>query len=219
MRAVTALMMCGLLAAPALAGIISTQYFADESELPAWLTGFEFAARGDTESLQLIPAAAPGDAVSVPYNLWESGVERGFQAVYDVGGIPAGMGAGDVQAIYETIIPINPATNGLLITTYAVGEDRSVLLDNLTITLPGFAMVSVGLPATSPGGQSILLVETDLPLESGFILSGTATLTWTGDLAPPSEQWFEIEPVVTPEPASALLLGLGLALAGLRRLR
>lgn len=92
---------------------------------------------------------------------------------------------------------------------------NGVLLDNLKLTLPGFIIYNLADVAQSPTPEYMLLT-TDAALRDGFILSGQVTFSWDGSLPAPDEQWFEVTPVVTPEP-SALLMALGLPLFLRRR--
>ncbi len=215
MRWVVAWVLCGALATPVFAGVIATEHFSTLAEVEAHIIGgMEFVARGDTERLR-ITRVDPPEVAEMPFDLWNNGVPHAFKVVYNAGGI-AGLSIDDLYTITEPVT-ISPDTNGLLVTAEALGAGRSVVLQNLIITLPGFLMYPVGDVASAPE-TDYLLVETDLPLVGGFILSGTVTFTWDGDLPPPAEQWFEVTPVVIPEPASGVLAVLGLVLLGLRRL-
>lgn len=213
MRSITAIVLCSLLAVPAFSAIITTQHFGTQAEVDAHVIGgYEFFARGDTENLRITRADPPAMA-ETPFTLWNNGVPHAFKVVYNAGGI-AGISIDDLYTIQEPV-DIRSDTNGLLITALAAGEGRSVLVDNLIITLPSFVMHNVPDAASAPA-TDYLLVTTDLPLSGGFILSGTVTFSWTGAQAPPLEQWFEVSPVVTPEPATGVLLAAGLLLAGRR---
>lgn len=220
MRLAIALLTCGCLVAPASATTITTQHFDTWAEVQqVVIGGMEWFARGDTQEVSLTPAASPQDRVAVPYNLWNSGFLTAFTVVYNPTGSPIGMTIDDVMAIYETPAPpivVDSRTNGLLVTAFATGAGRSVEVRNLKITLPGFQIYDIGDIAFAPT-TDYMLIETDLPLTGGFILSGQAVMTWTGPLAPPAEQWFEVTPVVTPEPGSALLMLGGLVMSVLRR--
>ena len=212
MRRATALLLCGLLAAPALASIDSAHYGSMSEVYQHVVAGFDFFARGDTEQLRMTRAVPP-EVNEMPFTLWNNGIAHGFKVVYNAGGV-AGISIDDLYTV-DVPVTINPETNGLLVTAFVEGADRSVRLDNLKITLPGFTMYDVGDSALAPAPDYMLLT-TDLPLTGGFILSGTVTFSWTGALAPRTDQWFEVAPVVTPEPASGLLALAGAALSFLR---
>lgn len=213
MRLAMVVWMCGVLGAPAMAGLINTQHFGSLAEVQTHiLGGLDFVARGDTQELRITRADPPGSATA-PVGPWNNGVPHAFKVVYNAGGV-AGI---SIDELYTVQVPvtINPATNGLLITAFVDGAGRGVTLGNLRITLPGFIMHEVGDAADAPP-TDYMLVDTSLPLVDGFILSGTVQFNWTGGLPPPAEQWFEVAPVVIPEPATVLLLAGGV-LTGLRR--
>ena len=214
MKTTIAILLCSLLTAPAFSAVITTQHFGTQAEVDAHVIGgYEFFARGDTDKLRITRAAPPAMA-ELPFPLWNNGVPHAFKVVYNAGGI-AGISIDDLYTIQEPV-NIRPDTNGLLITALAAGQGRSVLVNNLIITLPGFIMHPVANAAAAPN-TDYLLVTTDLPLAGGFILSGTVTFNWAGAKPPPFEQWFEVAPVVVPEPAAGLLVTAGLLLAGRRR--
>jgi hypothetical protein len=220
MRVTSIAIACVVLASPALAATITTQHFNTWAEVQQVVVGgMEWTARGDTEQLSLTPTDAPPSRVAVDYDLWSSGFETAFTVVYNAPGSPIGITVDDVQAIYESPQPpilVDEETNGLLVTAFAAGAGRTIELHNLKITLPGFQMYDVGDIAYAPD-TDYMLIETDLPLTDGFILSGQAVMSWTGPLAPSAEHWFEVTPVVTPEPGSGLLLVGGLLLGVIRR--
>jgi hypothetical protein len=202
MRHVLALALCAALAAPSMADLITTQHFNTFAEVQAYLLGgLEFVARGDTELLRLTRANPPG-VTQLPFTLWNDGIAHGFKVVYNAGGI-AGLSIDDLYTI-QTPVTIDPATNGLLVTACADGTGRSVVVSNLKITLPGFLMYNVGDLASAPE-TDYMLIGTALPLAGGFILSGTVTFNWEGSIPPAPEQWFEVAPVVVPEPAMCTL--------------
>ena len=213
MRLAMVVWMCGVLATPLMADLISTQHFTSLAEVQAHiLGGFDFVARGDTQELRITRADPPGSAAA-PVGPWNNGIPHAFKVVYNAGGI-AGISIDELYTV-EFPVTINPATNGLLITAFVDGAGRGVTLANLRITLPGFIMHEVGDTADAPP-TDYMLVDTSLPLVDGFILSGTVQFNWTGSLPPPAEQWFEVAPVVIPEPATVMLLAGG-AVGRLRR--
>lgn len=215
MRLATVVLVCGVLAAPVTADLINTRHFGNFAEVQAHiLGGLDFVARGDTQELRITRADPPGSATA-PVGPWNNGIPHAFKVVYNAGGI-AGLSIDELYAV-EFPVTINSATNGLLITAFVEGAGRGVRLENLRITLPGFIMHDVGDIALAPP-TDYMLVDTALPLVDGFILSGTVRFDWTGALPPPAEQWFEVSPVVIPEPAGAAILIAG-ALTGLRRRR
>jgi len=203
-----------LLAGPAGAALITTEHYHTWAEVEAHVIGgFEFFARGDTEKLRMTRTDPPAEA-HVPFDIWNSGVPHGFKVVYNAGGI-AGISIDDVYTV-QLPVSISPLTNGLLVTAFADGADRSVLVSNLKLTLPPFNIYDVGDVAFAPA-TDYLLIETDLPLAGGFILSGTVTFSWSGSLPPADQQWFEVTPVITPEPAAYGLLLAGPLLLRIRR--
>jgi hypothetical protein len=214
MKTTIAIILCSVLAVPAFSAIITTQHFGTQAEVDAHVIGgYDFFARGDTEKLR-ITRTDPLAMAELPFPLWNNGVPHAFKIVYNAGGI-AGISIDDLYTIQEPV-NIRPDTNGLLITAFAAGQGRSVLVSNMNITLPSFTIHPVPDIASAPN-TDYLLVSTDLPLAGGFILNGTVTFNWAGTKPPPIEQWFEVAPVVTPEPATGALVMAGLLLAGRRR--
>jgi hypothetical protein len=220
----------GLLAAPAFSNVVSTQFFETWAEVDQVVTGgFEFYARGDTDHVRLT-RATPLAVEESPYDLWVSGVERSFQVTYNFGGIPAGIRMDDIHAVFDTDIPIDAETHHLLVTAWLPegggGGARSsgveVALTNLKVTLPNLTIHNVGVDLVTDGTARYLLIETDVPLTGGFILSGAVAFTWddpNDPPPPPPDQWFEVSPVRIPEPAGGLLALGGVLLIGLRRRR
>jgi hypothetical protein len=214
MKTAIAIILCSLLAAPAFSAIITTQHFGTQAEVDAHVIGgYEFFGRGDTEKLRITRTDPPAMA-ELPFPLWNNGVPHAFKVVYNLNGI-AGISIDDLYTIQEPV-SIREDTNGLLITALAARQGGSVLLSNLNITLPNFTIHPVGDTAAAPN-TDYMLVTTDLPLAGGFILNGTVTFSWAGTMPPPIDQWFEVAPVVTPEPAAGVLVTAGLLLAGRRR--
>jgi|GEM_PF-3635737 len=212
--AVVIIVTCGALVWPAAADLITTQHFGTLAEVQAYVVdGFDFVARGDTAELRITRADPPAQAAT-PFNLWNNGIPHGFKVVYNAGGI-AGISIDDLYVV-QMPVTIDPATNGLLVTAFTEGSGRTVRLDNLRLTLPGFVMYDVPDVALAPP-TDYLLIETSLPLTDGFILSGTVTFSWSGSLPPAAEEWFEVAPVVVPEPTSMLALVGGVLLMVRRR--
>lgn len=209
------------LSAPALAGVLGTQHLMNQAAVDALgLSGLEFTAIADTESVGISATSDPLAGVTTPYYLWAAEVPRAFQVTYNPTGDVQGMSVDTTLAMMEAT-PIETATNGLLISGRAIGGGRQVSLTNLIITLPGFVMYPVGdtlLADATLQPEDYLLVTTDLPLANGFILSGSVSFDWSGDLVPtlPQEQWFSVAPVMVPEPAAIVLLAAG-ALGSWRR--
>lgn len=209
------------LSAPALAGVLSTQHLMSQAALDALgLSGFEFTALADTESVGIYSTFDPLAGAATPYYLWAADVPRAFQVTYNPTGDVQGMSVDTTLAMMEAT-QIETAANGLLISGRAIGGGRQVSLTNLIITLPSFAMYPVGdtLLANALQPEDYLLVTTDLPLANGFILSGSVSFDWSGSLfpTPPEEHWFSVAPVMVPEPATSVLLVAGAL--GIRRRR
>jgi hypothetical protein len=200
--------------------MINTYHFDNWADASAMIGGgMEFSSRGDTNAVT-VTRAAPLLEVTKPYGLWEDNVGRAFTSVYNFMGTPAGTTIDTTQAIIESpeTVPVDSATNGLLITLYAENATDSVMLSNLNITLTAMPPASVGDSPTVTGGVHYMLIETDMDLESGYILSGSVAFDWDGALPAADKQWFEIAPVVVvPEPAGALVCALGILGAFLRR--
>ncbi len=213
---VLALGLAGALGTPASAYTIAAEHYATYAEVQSHIIGgLDFFARGDTEKLRIISVSPPGQG-QTPYNLWNNDIPHAFKVVYNASGI-AGISIDDLYSI-TLPVTIDAATNGLLVTAFTDPVGRTVHLDHLQITLPSFQIYNVDAVAhASP--TDYLLVRTDLPLTDGFILSGQVTFAWSGSLPPPAEQWFEVSPVVTPEPAGAVLTLIGALLIGLPRRR
>lgn len=211
MKTAWSILAAALATTSAVAASFTTYHYSTWAEVQAaTIGGFEWFARGDTEEISFTPASNPGDRVATDYDLWNSGVDAAFNVVYNPTGTPLGMYIDDEQAVYETPLPpivVDSRTNGVLITAYASGAGRTVRIHNLAFIMPDYSIYEVGDIALAPG-TDYLLIETDLPLTDGFIVNGLARFEWTGALAAPADQWFEVAPVVTPEPATGLLLGL-----------
>lgn len=217
------LLMCGVcLSAAAVADTVITdvRHFDNAADLDAYVDpGFEFAARGDTDYVR-VTQASPLEVVETPYDLWSSGVARGFKAVYNLQGVPTGMVIDDVTASLAQKTPISAATNGLLITAHTDDAANSVSLTNLKLTLPNLMIYNLGDVAFASGGTDYLVAHIDAPIVDGFILSGSAAFSWAGDLPEGATQWFEITPVViVPEPASGIFMAAGSAALFLLRRR
>lgn len=216
MKRATAIVLCSLLAAPTFAALITTEHFSSMAEVQARVIGgFDFYARGDTEKLRET-RTSPFAQQDLPFGLWNNGIAHGFKVVYNTAGI-AGMSIDDKYAI-EMPVTMDPRTNGLLITALGSASGCSVLVSDLQITLPGMVMYNVNDSASAPQ-TDYLLISTDLPLVDSFILSGEVTFSWSGSLPPPDQQWFEVTPVVTPEPASGGLLAAAATLLQVLRRR
>lgn len=214
MKTAIAIILCSVLSAPAYSAIITTQHFGTQAEVDAHVIGgYDFFARGDSEKLRMTRTAPPATA-ELPFSLWNNGVPHAFKVVYNANGI-AGISIDTLYTIDQPV-SIDADTNGLLITAFAGGQGLSVLVSNMNITLPNFTIHPVADIASAPG-TDFLLVGTDLPLAGGFILNGTVTFNWTGTMPPAADQWFEVAPVVTPEPAAGALVMAGLLLASRRR--
>jgi hypothetical protein len=130
----------------------------------------------------------------VPYGLWNKGVPHAFAVVYNATGI-VGISVDDVHALL-TPVSVDADTDGVLVGTHAAAEGCTVRVENVKLTVPGFVVYDVDDFSAAPT-DDFLLIQTDLPLARGFIVSGTVTLTWTGNLPPPDEQWFEVAPLAS----------------------
>lgn len=222
MRTGMLLGLCFALSAPAMAGVLGTQHLTSQAAVDALgLTGFEFTAQADTERVGISSAFDPLAGVTTPYYLWTADVPRAFQVTYNPTGDVQGMSVDTTLAMMEAT-QIETAANGLLISGRALGGGRQVSLTNLVITLPSFTMYPVGdtlLADATLQPEDYLLVTTDLPLANGFILSGSVSFDWSGDLVPtsPQEQWFSVSPVMVPEPAALVLVAAGVLGAWRRR--
>lgn len=204
-----------VVAAGAVRAEIQTFHFTSHDAVQSLIVGgAEFSGRADTAAVALTHFD-PLQHVQQAYPLWTDGEERGFNLVHNADGVTA-MSVDTIHALLEPV-SIAAETNGLLITTTALGADRAVLLDNLQLTLPGEPPIAINDVATMSDGQSWMLITTDHPLANGFILSGAATFGWNDGLASPADQWFEIMPVVVPEPAGVLLLVAGIVVLAYRR--
>lgn len=215
MRSFIAVIVLCTLAGPASGYTIDTQHFASPTEVNDYVTGgYDFFTRGDTEQVRV---TVPPDSGTEPFGLWNNGVAHAFRVSYYPDGI-VGMSIDD-QFEVQMPVTIDPDTNGLLVTAVAQGgAGRSVTVDNLILTDAAWNWYLIEDAAVAPG-DDYLLVETDLPLTEPFILSGTVTFAWEGEIAPSSEQWFEVTPVVVPEPACGLLLMVTASLGMFRRRR
>lgn len=216
MKRPIATLLCSLLAMPTFAAMIETEHFSTFAEVQQHVIGgFDFFARGDTQLLRET-RTSPYSQQTLPFPLWNDGVAHGFKVVYNASGI-AGISIDDLYTI-EMPVTIDPRTDGLLITALADAPGSAVHVNNLKLTFPGFVIYDVFDTANAPN-TDYLLIATHLPLINSFILSGTVTFNWTGSLPPPDQQWFEVTPVVLPEPASAGLLAAASALLPLLRRR
>lgn len=217
MKTLGIILWCGLAAQLTMAGVIETVHCssADELEGLGWGNG-AFVARGEMDILSVSRTDPPAE-VEENFSLWNNGVPHAFQVVYNPVGEVTALSVDDVHAILEGPLPIGDDAHTLLLSAGVVSDGGSVVLDNLKITLPGFVIYDVG-DSVSATAEDYLLVQTDLPLSGGFILSGTATLTWDEGRSVPTSRWFEVTPAaVVPEPAGGLLLAIGLCGFAARR--
>ncbi len=216
MKPLSMLLLCAVLTLPASADVITaTTVYDNTADVEAVvIAGRELFFRGDTEHVRLTQVNPP-NVVETPYDLWESGVGRGFRAVYNLMGTPAGIGIDDVEAISPGPIPINEETNGLLISAFAPLTGLRVELSNLKLTLPDLTIHDIPVVVDAQSNEQYLIAEVgdEVDLTAGFIVSGTVAFTWDGGTIPaPADQWFEVTPVVVPEPSACLLLLCGLPL-------
>jgi hypothetical protein len=213
-RATVLLLTAALATAPALADMITTTHFASMAEVEDYVIGgFEFFARGDTKALSVTVTDPPAYA-GTPFGLWNDGIPHGFKVVYNTTGGFAAISIDDLYII-SAPVQIHDDTNGILVTAFSQVPGASVLVDNLVITTADFQMFGVNDVSAAPP-TDYMLIETDLPLPESFILSGTVTFDWEGNLPAPQDLWFEVTSVVVPEPGSLALLALG-SLLMLRR--
>ena len=216
MNRATAIVLCAVLATPAFAELITTEHFSSFAEVQARVIGgFDFYARGDTEKLQET-RTNPYSQQQLPFNLWNNGIAHGFKVVYNASGI-AGISIDDLYSI-EMPVTIDPRTDGLLVTALASAPGSSVLVSNLKLTMPGMVIYNVNDTASAPN-TDYLLIDTHLPLVGSFILSGTVTFSWSGSMPPPDQQWFEVTPVVLPEPAAGGMMAAAATLLQILRRR
>lgn len=228
MRFACPLLTCLLVAAPAFCGVLDATVLETWADVQDRVTGgFEFFARGDTDHVRLTRANPPV-VEETPYDLWTNSVSRGFKVVYNMMGIPAGISIDDVSSIFDTLIPIDELTSHLLVTAYipSLGRDPNstpveVSLTNLKLTLPDLSIHDVGADLVTNGSDRYLLIATDDVLMNGFILSGSVEFTWSGGSEPPEpdEQWFEVSPVLVPEPVGVVMALLGTLMIGRLRPR
>jgi hypothetical protein len=229
MKQVTPVLLCALLAAPALANTVAT-HFASEAEALAQMSStlpFEFVGRLDTAGMTATENIAPGSSQCRPFSLWNSSEPHAFEVVYngseDLAGVRLDYGLAETNPVS---LSLDPETNGFLITAFAGSQSLHVTMSNLQIVLVGgngfpLPPVALGAVAAAPATDYLLLELTDLPegvsLANGFVLGGEVTFTWQGSMAPPDQQWIEVAPVVIPEPTGLGLLGLGGLVLGIRR--
>lgn len=176
---------------------VTTRHFSSLLDFQPYLIGGqEFVTRADTEKLRVTQIAPFSEALT-PFNAWNNGVPHAFKIVHS----PGGATGVSVDEPFAQITPINitSLTNGLFVTVSATGAGQSVLLSNLKLTVTGVQPIDIATTAHAPA-TDFLLIFTRRPLVDGFILSGTATFSWTGAIPPAIEQSFELSPVVICEP-------------------
>lgn len=192
------MLVAGTAVATAIAGDgIATRHFANFADFAPYLRGGgDFSVRGDTQRMTASRATPIGFSEQ-PFSLWNNGVPHAFKIVHNAGGV-TGIEIDDVYTMVNPVT-IDPFTNGLLVTAFASVNGPQVRLSNLKLTRPGEPPKNVNSTASAPA-TDLLLIKTIDPLSGGFILSGQVTFTWTGDLPPAAEQFFELVSVVVCEP-------------------
>jgi hypothetical protein len=224
------MLMCGAMAMPSLAATITTSHYSDLTDVFDYVINgpvFDFYARGDTEKTSMtVPPGGYAEALLTP-GVWASGDPQSFRVTYDPGTNRAGISLNN-EFTSELPVTIHPDTNGLLVTAFTDQPGATVLVHNMRIMQIVGGIPTFYPPLTDPPIQDAaaapatdyLLIELDLPEDLAdytFVLTGQVTFTWQGSSSPAANQWFEVSPVVTPEPAGGLLLMLGLLVSGLRR--
>jgi hypothetical protein len=216
MRPLLVIVLMSTALASAADGVMFTAHYATEQELLANIVdGFFYVGRGDTQQVSIRRKDPPGSAER-PFTLWNDGQPHAFQCSYNGSGLAA-MGIDNVFVDIDGIQV--DRFDGLVVTACSEDPGVSIRVDDLVITDHNlhFYPVAEQALAVGPAARDYLLIATDMNLAEGVILSGTATLDWGATLPGPNRLWFEVAPVLLPEPsACAALAGLGL---GLRLLR
>ena len=170
-----------------------TEHIATDAELVAALTDTLFVAEGRggdgagaaTFELDLgQDTGAP--AVQAQYG-WVSGQPEPFTLSFDAGNGLVTFSLGGEVLQYTTPYP---EFGDMFIRTRAVNDGSSVVVDDLV--LDGYVLDDQSA-AANPGDDLDILRIAEADLSSGFTLTGTATLTWTGTLPSQSRLAFQIK--------------------------
>ncbi len=232
MRYLAAILLSGVVVSSGLAASITTQHFSSIAEVNDYVINdpdFEFYARGDTEMTSMTAPPDGYDEAPLTDGLWINGDPHSFRVAYDVDTNRAGISL-DNEYTSELPIDIHPDTNGLLITAFTDVPGATVRVHNMRIILkvgealqyyPPLGDPPIADQALAPD-TDFLIIETDLALtDYTFVLAGQVTFSWPGgadDIPAGANQWFEVSPIVTPEPTGGVLALMG-SVVFLRRRR
>lgn len=186
-----ALAAAALLAAAVVTAAITTQHIATDAELVAMLSDTMFVCegrigdRGGMATFELNVGPDTGDPASTANYDWHNGVPEPFTIAYDNVTSEVSFSLGGVTLYYTT--PYFDFDQ-VFIRTRAVETGSWVLVDDLVIDGEAVddASYAVG------NGLDILWIR-GTSLNYGFVLSGTATLAWTGTAPTQSRLAFQVK--------------------------
>lgn len=214
MRYALSLLVVLAVAGTASADIVSTQHFATQAEVDAAIIdGYYYIGHGDSDSVEMRVGATIDE---VAFGLWNDTQSHAFEFSID----DAGLGAFAIDDVYRYAPSVEAEYfDSLLVTVRTDDPNVSILVDELML-FSGVATiepVAATAGAADVDGEDYLLIETDFNLAEGFVLFGNVTMDWTGDMPAADNAWFQVTPVVVPEPAGVLLAAAGPLLLRRRR--
>jgi hypothetical protein len=191
-RTATGILTAVLVLVPAaLAAQVSTEHIATDAEMLEYLSDTMFVAegrigdRGGAATFELDLGQDTGAPGTTAQYDWQSGVAEPFTLTYDhfTGQVTFSLGG----------IVLNYTTpyfdfDQVFVRTRATEEGTSILVDDLVIDGDGISDQS----AAVGNGLDILWIK-GANLNNGFVLTGVATLTWTGTPPTQSRLAFQIK--------------------------
>lgn len=168
----------------ALHAYLRTLHFNTDTELMRYLSEAVFTAEGrigdrSGPAHELDMGQTTMDLVITASYEWQNGVAEAFSLVYDrdAGTVVFSLGGRDLH--YSTA---HSGFDAIFVRTRAVDDGTVVTIDNLVLN---GQWVNDFTGVNGPDGRDVLLIY-GVTIERGFSLTGTATLSWTGE--PPVEQ-------------------------------
>ena len=172
-----------LLLPAALAAEITTEHIATDAEMLEYLSDTMFVCegrigdRGGAATFELDLGQDTGAPATTANYDWQSGVAEPFTLSYDhlTGQVTFSLGGIDLH--YTT--PYFDFDQ-IFVRSRAVNEGTSILVDDLVVDGE-----TVGDQSSAVGNGLDILWIKGTNLNNGFVLTGTATLAWTG--TPPTQ--------------------------------
>ncbi len=163
---------------------LRTLHFNTDTELMRYLSESVFTAEGRIGDLsgpehELDMGQSTMDLVITASYEWHSGVSEPFSLVYDYNTETVVFSLGGRNLHYSTE---HSGFDVIFVRTRAVDGGTIVTIDNLVLN---GQWVNDFTGVTGPDGRDVLLIY-GVTIARGFALTGTATLSWTGN--PPVDQ-------------------------------